>query len=121
MADSSAPARSAMLPPREGKLARGLRTFFRLRAETPLWQTVAFGVLCVAVCLGLWWFATRGEAEERLLSPAVLPSPAETFATFHSLWFDRELTRNTGASLRRLTTGFGLAALVGVPLGVLAG
>ena len=50
-----------------------------------------------------------------------LPSPRETFASFPSLWFDRELTRNTLTTLRRLSLGFGLAALVGIPLGVLCG
>jgi NitT/TauT family transport system permease protein len=39
----------------------------------------------------------------------------------HGLWFDRELTRNTGASLRRVLLGFGLAALVGVPIGIICG
>jgi NitT/TauT family transport system permease protein len=69
----------------------------------------------------LWWFVTRGEAEQRILGPTVLPSPAETFATLPSLWFDRALTRNVLASLRRVALGFGLATLVGVPLGILGG
>lgn len=94
---------------------------FRLREPLTWLPTAAFGLLCIAVCLALWWFATCGEAEERLFSPAVIPSPQETFGTFHSLWFDRALTRNTYASLRRVTLGFGLAAAVGVPLGVLCG
>src|SRR5262249_38748229 len=50
-----------------------------------------------------------------------LYSPAEVWESFSSLWFDRELTRNTLVTLRRLCLGFGLAALVGIPLGVLAG
>ena len=75
-----------------------------------------------AVCCGLWWFVTRGEPEERIISPSNgLPSPAETFASFHSLWFDRGLTRNLLTTLRRVVLGFGLATLVGVPLGVLCG
>lgn len=78
-------------------------------------------MLCVGVCLGLWWWVTRGAAEERVLGPTVLPSPAETMGTFHSLWFDRALTRNTLVTLRRVSVGFGLAAMVGVPLGILCG
>ena len=58
------------------------------------------------VCLGLWWFLTNGPAEERIIPPSKgLSSPAETFASFHSLWFDRALTRNlltTCAAWRRL-------------------
>ena len=65
---------------------------------------------------------TRGEPEERIIPPSKgLSSPAETFASFPSLWFDRALTRNLLTTLRRLSLGFGLAALVGVPLGVLCG
>ena len=55
------------------------------------------------------------------MGPTVLPSPAETFADFRSLWFDQALTRNTLVSLKRVVFGFGLAALVGIPLGVLCG
>jgi NitT/TauT family transport system permease protein len=92
-----------------------------LRKQAPLWQVVFFSLLSVLVCYGLWWFLTRGEPEERIVSVTVLPSPAETFANFHSLWFDRGLTRNLLVTLRRLCLGFGLAALIGVPLGILCG
>jgi ABC-type nitrate/sulfonate/bicarbonate transport system permease component len=71
--------------------------------------------------IGLWWFVTRGESEERILSYAILPSPGETVASFSSLWFDRALTRNLLATLRRVLLGFGLAAVIGVPIGVLCG
>ena len=79
------------------------------------------GMLCIAVVFGVWYLLTLGDAEERILSPGVLPSVQETFSSFHSLWFDRALTRNTLASLQRVALGFGLATIVGVPLGVLCG
>ena len=92
-----------------------------LRQPAPHWQVLAFGLLCLLVCGGLWWLLTRGPGEERILGYAVLPSPAETFSSFHSLWFDRALTRNVLVTLKRLSLGFGLAAAVGIPLGVLCG
>lgn len=96
--------------------------FRPLRGEIPYWQSAALGVLCVAAIGCAWWWATSGPVpEERWLSPVVLPSPAETFADFHGLWFEAALTRNTLRTLRRVALGFGLAAAVGVPLGVLAG
>jgi NitT/TauT family transport system permease protein len=80
------------------------------------------GILGMGACLAVWWFVTLGEPEERIIPPSKgLSSPAETIASFHSLWFDRALTRNLLTTLRRLSLGFGLAALVGVPLGVLCG
>ncbi len=95
--------------------------FFRLRREVGWWQGLLFALGCLLTVLGVWWLATHGEPEQRLLSPTVLPSPHETFATFPELWFDRALTRNTLASLRRVALGFGLATTVGVPLGILCG
>jgi NitT/TauT family transport system permease protein len=94
---------------------------FALRGELPAWQAGLFGLLCIVLCLGAWWALTCGSPEERILSPSILPSPQATFESFPSLWFDRALTRNTYASLRRVALGFGLAALVGVPLGVFCG
>src|SRR5260221_5469477 len=92
-----------------------------IRKEAPLWQVIFFSLLCIVVCYGLWWFLTRGLPEERIISYSVLPSPDETFSSFHSLWFDRGLTRNLLVTLKRLSLGFGLAAAVGIPLGVLCG
>ena len=93
-----------------------------LRRQIPGWQAGLMGVAGLMACLALWWFVTRGVPEERIISPSKgLSSPAETFESFHSLWFDRALTRNLLTTLRRLALGFGLAALVGVPLGVLCG
>lgn len=108
------PSPAALRPPSR-------RKWFALRESSPRWQAVVLGVLCLACCLALWWFVTRGQPEQRILGPTVLPSPAETFGEFRSLWFDRALTRNTLVTLRRVVLGFALAAVVGVPLGVLCG
>lgn len=104
-----------------GRAGGYLRRVFLLRQEAAWWEMLAYGTACVLMVLGLWWFVTRGEPEQRIYSPSILPSPAETFGSFHDLWFERALTRNTYASLRRVVFGFGLAAVVGVPLGILAG
>lgn len=117
---SNAPvAVASTMPSKSGMLGR----VFALRGETPLWQSLVFPVLCLAVCLGIWWWVTtpRGDPPEPMISGVKLPGPEVTFKSFHSLWFDRALTRNALASLRRVALGFGLAALVGVPLGVLCG
>jgi ABC-type nitrate/sulfonate/bicarbonate transport system permease component len=94
---------------------------FTLRGAIAPWEAIPLGLLCVCVCFVLWWFVTRGPYEERLVSYQTLPSPEETFAEFGSLWFERFLTLNTYASLKRVSLGFGLATLVGIPLGILCG
>jgi ABC-type nitrate/sulfonate/bicarbonate transport system permease component len=111
------PSPDATAPAAPGRPGRS----FSLRRPIPAWQAILLGISCVLACLALWWFVTRGEAEERLVGPLTLPSPAETFGTFPRLWFEQELTRNILATLRRVTLGFLLAVLVGVPLGILAG
>lgn len=126
MADSSPVSSSPQPPlgsrPPEREFLRRLRGLFALRKEIPPWQELFFGGLCIAVCYALWWLVTRGEPGERLLPlSSGIPSPEETFASFSSLWFDRELSRNLAATLKRVVLGFGLAALVGIPLGVLCG
>ena len=80
------------------------------------------GAGAVAACVRFWWLATRGTgAENRLISPVILPSPAEVIRSFPSLMNDRGLLQSIAATLRRVLIGFGLATIVGVPLGILAG
>lgn len=115
---SSAPASAA------GALDTALtapRVVRGLRRPVPRWLAIVYGSLCVALVFVVWHLLTLGKPEQRILSPGVIPSVAETFRGFESLWFERALTRNTWASLRRVGLGFALAAVVGVPLGVLAG
>jgi len=80
------------------------------------------GVGGMGVVLLVWWIVTRGGApENRLISPVILPSPAEVIRSFPSLLYDRGLIESIAATLKRVLIGFGLAAVVGVPLGILAG
>ena len=98
-------------------------SFFALRRSIPKWLGLILGLICLLVVLGIWWLLTLGEPEERILKYSTLPSPAETFHPdqLRDLWFDNALTRNLLASLRRVVLGFSLAAVVGIPLGVLCG
>ena len=80
---------------------------------------IALGALGIGIVLLLWWFVTRGE--ERIIDAYTLPSLGETFASFPELWTDRALMRSAFASLSRVLGGFLLAAVIGVPLGILAG
>ncbi len=85
----------------------------------------ATGKLLAATCLvlvGFFWFAlTLGPAEERFISPAILPSPGEVITAIPNLLFERNLGQSIFATMTRVLIGFSLALLIGVPLGVLAG
>lgn len=98
---------------------------FALREEVPRWVSAVAGILCVAICGGLWWWATRGPGEERILGYSQLPSISETLDYFPNLWDskspERHLWHNTLVSLKRVLIGFSLALLAGIPLGVAAG
>jgi ABC-type nitrate/sulfonate/bicarbonate transport system permease component len=80
------------------------------------------GLATIALVVLVWWLATAGlGSEDRLISPIILPSPGEVIRSFPSLLNDRALLASIAATLRRVLVGFGLAALVGVPLGIAAG
>src|SRR2546430_1312864 len=80
------------------------------------------GAGAMGVVLFVWWIVTSGgRPEDRLISPVILPSPAEVARSFPSLLNDRGLIQSIAATLKRVLIGFGLAAAIGVPLGILAG
>jgi NitT/TauT family transport system permease protein len=79
------------------------------------------GAACIALAVALWFVITTGAAEERLVSPTLLPSPLEVLAGYRSLVADGALLASIFATLRRVILGFTLAVAVGVPLGMAAG
>jgi ABC-type nitrate/sulfonate/bicarbonate transport system permease component len=92
-----------------------------LRVSPPRTVRYLLGAGGVALVLLVWWFVTLGEVETRLVSPVVLPGPGEVFASFRSLLTERALVQSVAATLKRVLLGFGLAILVGVPVGIAAG
>jgi NitT/TauT family transport system permease protein len=95
---------------------------FALRISPPRLTRTLVGAGTIGAIVVLWWLATSGlGSEDRLISPVILPSPAEVARSFPSLLRDRALLQSIAATLKRVLVGFGLAALVGVPLGIIAG
>jgi NitT/TauT family transport system permease protein len=76
---------------------------------------------CIMALGFLWFICTIGPAEMRFISPAILPSPAEVIGSVKSLVTERDLFSSILATMQRVLLGFGLAILIGVPLGVAAG
>jgi NitT/TauT family transport system permease protein len=99
-----------------------LRALFAIRVPPPALISKALGLGAVGLVILFWWLATLGATpESRLISPVILPSPTEVVRSFPSLWTERALLASIVATLQRVFIGFGLAALIGVPLGILAG
>jgi NitT/TauT family transport system permease protein len=102
--------------------AMDLRRLFTLRREAPPLVRRALGMLGVAVVLLVWWGLTAGATPEtRMISPVLLPSPEEVLSSIPTLFKERALLESTTATLKRVLSGFGLAIVIGVPLGILAG
>ncbi len=99
---------------------RAARLVVRGEVSRPRAVLLTF-VFCVLV-LGGWWFVTRGERlEDRILTRLILPNPVEVLEAFPALHFQQGLVRSAGTSFVRVTTGFVLAVIVAVPLGVYMG
>jgi ABC-type nitrate/sulfonate/bicarbonate transport system permease component len=83
-------------------------------------KTVLWNVLSLAVALGVWQFASR------LIGSPFFPGPVSILDAFMQLatrgdTFGHSLLTHSWASIERVLTGFGLGALLGVPLGLLMG
>ena len=93
-----------------------------LRVPPPGITGKVLGTVTLALILVFWWLATNGDTpESRWISPVILPSPFEVIKSFPALLNDRGLIASIVATLRRVIIGFGLAVIIGVPLGILAG
>jgi NitT/TauT family transport system permease protein len=92
-----------------------------LRIAPPPMTRRLVGAAAVGVVVVIWWLITAGTVEDRLVSPIILPSPAEVIRSFPSLLNERALVQSVAATLKRVVIGFGLATLIGVPLGIVAG
>ena len=84
-------------------------------------ELTALSVLGFAGFFGLWWAV----AASGLVPSRVLPDPPSVLRSFVHLlrhpYAGSTLLGHAAASLQRFLLGFGLAALVGIPLGLLMG
>lgn len=85
--------------------------------DGPRW----LGIVAIALALLAWELLNV----LRIVPASLLPGPAEVFHTFLSVWRDgyrnTTLLENSVATLYRAGAGFGLAAVIGIPLGLAMG
>lgn len=79
---------------------------------------LALGLGGLVALVGLWWLVTRG-GDEFALGRRFGPEAA--FASLFEIVRGADLLRHTLVSLQRVLVGLGLAAAIGVPLGLIVG
>jgi NitT/TauT family transport system permease protein len=90
----------------------------RVNEDMAYAKGVGLTTIFIGLIVAAWWVITHGSPGERLVQPLILPSPAEVLKAFGPLHFEQGLVRSALYSWLRVTAGFGLAALVAIPLGL---
>lgn len=114
----SGPAPAAA-PPKSAR--RQFQGWLKVREQVGLRLRILLGAVPVLAIMAVWTWLTWGEAEARVISPLILPSPLEVVSSFRSLWFDAELSRSIVASFSRVVVGFAIGLLVAFPLSLFMG
>lgn len=110
------PGREGPGPQPPGRAAPRRRP--RVRRESVL--SLALWVASIAGLLAFWHVATLLRLDLFIRFTNV-PAPAEVLATLQEIGRSGKFLTNIGISLRRILTGFCIAAAIGVPLGLAIG
>ena len=80
-------------------------------------EYIALAFLSFLIVLGVWWFVTS----VGLIADFFLPSPSAVVEATVRLFSQGNFISDIGISLFRILIGFGVAAILAVPLGILIG
>jgi NitT/TauT family transport system permease protein len=100
---------------------RKRKEWLGIREPVSTWLKILLGMIPVFLIFLIWVLLTAGEAEFRVISPVILPSPLEVIQSFKTLWFEAELTRSLIASTWRIVLGFLCGVVISLPLGLFMG
>lgn len=115
--DAEAPLREEMGEALAEPAVRLHARWFDLRRDIPIWgyRTLAAGAFVLIVVFWAWL------SHRELVDPVFVPSPGSVWEAARALLVDENLWLDFKASLLRVSAGFLLAAVMGVPLGILMG
>jgi len=103
--------------PRPRQFATPPSRFFPLRAEVPRPLRLAFSALSAGALLSAYvWLTSRNWVDQ-----TIAPNLGSLLTALVELVRGPDLVRDLGASFLRVTAGFVAAALLAVPLGIVAG
>ncbi|MEO0868233.1 MAG: ABC transporter permease, partial [Cyanobacteria bacterium J06642_11] len=91
--------------------------FWRLAEDIPPGLDTVLRVISVVVPFCLWWLIASLE----IVNPKFLPGPVDVAQALWAFWQQGLLVEDTLASIFRVTTGFLLAAILSIPLGISMG
>jgi len=80
-------------------------------------EALLIGIVAVSLFLAAW----QGVASARIYSRLFLPGPVDVWDAFVELVKDGELATDIAVSGQEFVVGYGMAALVGIPFGLLLG
>jgi NitT/TauT family transport system permease protein len=95
--------------------------FWRIAEDIPKKLSWTLIVLSIAVPIALWWIISEYIAANYEVYAIFLPTPLRTLAALQRLWTEGILPADITYSMFRVFSGFFLAAVIAVPLGVLMG
>jgi NitT/TauT family transport system permease protein len=99
-----------------------MRRLFTLREPPPPLVKRAVGLVGVGLAVLVWFLITLARRRRPgSCRRSYCRARAGVLRNIPTLFTERALVASTAATLRRVITGFGLAIVVGVPLGILAG
>jgi NitT/TauT family transport system permease protein len=84
-------------------------------AKPGIWEKFLWPILAAGLLVAVWQYSVIGTGTKVFPSPLSVEKGLAELLHKHVLWSD------IGDSLRRVAVGFGLAALVGIPLGLTLG
>jgi NitT/TauT family transport system permease protein len=114
---ADARSRDGAQPPAPPARVRERTQWFALRRDIPAWSYRALAATGFASVLGLWAWAARQD----FVNPVFLPTPGAVGDAALTLLRDENLWLDVKASFVRVTAGFFLAAVVGIPVGLAMG
>ncbi len=79
------------------------------------------GVIGMGLLLALWWLGGRAVANDPDMFAFASFAPGSTMARLWEMVTSGEVLEMTGPSLYRVGYGMGIAAVIGVPMGILVG
>ena len=79
---------------------------------------IGLTISSLLIIFALWFIATNGSVEERMVNPIILPAPVEVVQAFPTLHFNQGLVRNVITSFNRVCLGFTLAVIFCFGVGI---